>query len=306
MRLISSQLGLISFRNVMSEEENYLDVVVDKEWLIENLENEEIKIVDCRFDLGQPELGKELYQENHIPGAFYFDLKEQLSGPVSKHGGRHPLPELRELKKDIEKVGIDHTKTVIAYDNGSGQYASRFWWLLSYMGHDKVYILNGGFNDWQAEDYPVTKEIPKSAPAEYEINIQEEMLATFEEVKEIADKNKSDAVLIDSRAHDRYLGKVEPMDKIAGHIPGAINKVWEESLVEGSFKEGKEQKERFTEIDPEEPVVVYCGSGVTATPNYIALKMAGFKNVKLYAGGYSDWISYDDNEVETGDITKDK
>ena len=290
----------------MSEGENYLDVVVDKEWLVENLENEEIRIVDCRFDLGQPNLGRELYEDSHIPGAFYFDLKEQLSGPVSKHGGRHPLPELRELKKDIEQVGIDHTKTVIAYDNGSGQYASRFWWLLSYMGHDKVYILNGGFNDWQAEDYPVTKEIPKSAPAEYEINIQEEMLATFEEVKEIADKNKSDAVLIDSRAHDRYLGKVEPMDKIAGHIPGAINKVWEESLVEGSFKEGKEQKERFSEIDPEEPVVVYCGSGVTATPNYIALKMAGFKNVKLYAGGYSDWISYDDNEVETGDITKDK
>jgi thiosulfate/3-mercaptopyruvate sulfurtransferase len=291
---------------VILEEESYLNFVINKEWLVENLENEEIKVVDCRFDLGQPNLGRELYEDSHIPGAFYFDLKEQMSGPVSKHGGRHPLPELNKFRKDIEKVGIDHTKTVIVYDDGSGQYASRFWWLLKYIGHDRVYLLNEGFNGWQEADYPVTKEIPETASTKYEVNIQADMLASFEEVKKVVENKEKDAVLIDSRAHERYIGEVEPMDKIAGHIPGAINKVWEESLNEGSFKDGEEQKERFSEIDSEEPVIVYCGSGVTATPNYIALKMAGFENVKLYAGGYSDWISYDDNEVEKGDVSKEQ
>src|SRR5699024_8788789 len=270
---------------------------------MDNLENEEVKVVDCRFDLAQPDLGRELYEESHIPGAFYFDLKEQLSAPVSKHGGRHPLPKLNQFRDDIEKVGIDHSKIVVAYDNGGGQYASRFWWLLKYIGHEKVYILNEGFGGWKKADYPVTKEIPKAAPTKYEINLQEEMLASFEEVKNITEDKNNASILIDSRAHERYLGKVEPMDKIAGHIPGAINKVWEESLEDGSFKESEEQKERFSELDKEEPMVVYCGSGVTATPNYIALKMAGFENVKLYAGGYSDWVSYDDNEVEKGNIS---
>ena len=283
-----------------------MNFVINKEWLVENLENEEIKVVDCRFDLGEPNLGRELYEDSHIPGAFYFDLKEQMSGPVSTHGGRHPLPEVNQFRKDIEKVGIDHTKTVVVYDDGGGQYASRFWWLLKYIGHDRVNLLNKGFNGWQEADYPVTKEIPEATPAKYEVNIQTDMLASFEEVEKIVDNKEKDAVLIDSRAHERYIGEVEPMDKIAGHIPGAINKVWEESLEEGSFKDGEEQKERFSEIDSEEPVIVYCGSGVTATPNYIALKMAGFENVKLYAGGYSDWVSYDDNEVEKSDVSKEQ
>ena len=280
-----------------------MNFVVDQQWLMDNLENEEVKIVDCRFDLAQPDLGRELYEESHIPSAFYFDLKDQLSAPVSKHGGRHPLPEINQFKKDIEQVGIDNEKVVVVYDNGGGQFAARFWWLLKYVGHDKVYLLNEGFNGWEKADYPVTKEIPESVASQYEINLQEEMLASFEEVKEIVEDKDNASILIDSRAYERYLGKVEPMDKIAGHIPGAINKVWEESLEDGSFKESEEQKERFSELDKEDPIVVYCGSGVTATPNYIALKMAGFENVKLYAGGYSDWVSYDDNEGETGSMS---
>ena len=273
---------------------------MEKEWLVDQLENKEVVIVDCRFDLSEPNLGKVCYKENHIPGAFYFDLKKQLSSPVSKHGGRHPLPEPNQFKKEIEKAGIDNAKTVITYDEGGGQYASRFWWLMKYIGHKEIYLLNEGFNGWKQAGYPVTKEIPKAAPVKYEINLQKDMLASYEEVKEIVENTTKKSVLIDSRASERYLGKVEPIDKIPGHIPGAINKVWEESLHEGSFKNKKEQEERFSEINKDEPVVVYCGSGVTATPNYAALKMAGYTDVKLYAGGYSDWISYEDSKIEKG------
>ncbi|MBB6445445.1 rhodanese-like domain-containing protein [Bacillus benzoevorans] len=277
-----------------------MDFVVNKEWLAEQLNNGQVKIVDCRFELGNPVKGEELYQESHIPGAFYFDLEKQLSGPVSEHGGRHPLPDVDQFRLEIEKAGIDHTKAVVAYDGGEGQFASRFCWLLSFLGHEKVYVLNEGFKGWVEAGYPTTNKVPEFEFAKFAVNIQTEMLASYDEVKKTVDYKKKSPILIDSRDKARYLGEVEPIDRIAGHIPGAINKNWTEGLEQGSFKNIDEQKKRFAELDPEEPVIVYCGSGVTAAPNYIALKMAGFKNVKLYAGSYSDWVSYDENPVAKG------
>ncbi|WP_407941525.1 sulfurtransferase [Metabacillus schmidteae] len=274
--------------------------VVYKEWLIDQLNNDQVKIVDCRFELGNPVNGEKLYEESHIPGAFYFDLEKQLSGPVSKHGGRHPLPEIEQFKSEIEKVGIDNTKTVVAYDIGEGQFASRFWWLLSYLGHENVYVLNEGFKGWNEAGYPLTKEVTASELAEFEVNIQHEMLASYEDIKEVVQQKKKSPILIDSREERRYAGEVEPLDRIAGHIPGAINKLWTEGLEQGSFKNAEEQKRRFSELDQEDPIIVYCGSGVTATPNYISLKMAGYQHVKLYAGSYSDWVSYDENPVAKG------
>ena len=278
---------------------------VNKEWLIDQLENEQVKIVDCRFALGNSDEGKSLYQESHIPGAFYFDLEKQLSSPVSKHGGRHPLPDMDQLRLEIEKVGIDNAKIVVAYDGGEGQFASRFWWLLTYMGHENVFVLNEGFKGWKEAGYPTTKEVPNFDPASFKVDLQEEMLASYEEVKDVVSSNKKNSpILIDSRDESRYLGEVEPIDRVPGHIPGAIHKFWAEGFELGSFKTGEEQKKRFTEIDENEPVIVYCGSGVTATPNYMALKMAGYNNVKLYAGSYSDWVSYVDNPVAKGKETK--
>lgn len=281
-----------------------MQFVKDKEWLIENLDQEDLRIVDCRYDLSDSNLGKTLYKKSHIPGASYFDLKEQLSSPVKKHGGRHPLPDLEEFKMALEKAGIDRSKKVIAYDDGGSMYASRLWCLLKYLGHEIVYILEEGFSGWQSSNYPLTEDIPSFERADYEIDLQEEMLASVEQVREIVESKENSPVLIDSRARKRYLGEVEPIDQIAGHIPGAINKVWDEGLDKGSFKSKDEQQKRFSELDLEEPIVVYCGSGVSATPNYIALKMAGFQNVKLYAGSYSDWISYEENDIETGIETK--
>lgn len=281
-----------------------MEFVKDKKWLLENINNDAVRIIDCRYDLSDANAGRNLYNESHIPGATYFDLKEHLSSPVEKHGGRHPLPDLEAFKKQIEKAGIDQSKKVVAYDDGGLMYASRLWWLFKYIGHEEVYILEEGFNGWEEIDYPVTNDIPSFTHLEYEIDIQEDMLASTEEVRDIVEKKNKLPLLIDSRAHERYIGETEPIDQIAGHIPGAINKEWNEGLHQASFKSNGEQKERFSELDTEDPIVVYCGSGVSATPNYIALKMAGFKNVKLYAGSYSDWVSYEENEVVTGIETK--
>ncbi|MED3644899.1 sulfurtransferase [Caldifermentibacillus hisashii] len=277
-----------------------MEYVVNQEWLLEQLANKDVKIVDCRFLLSKPDEGERLYKESHIPGAYFFDLEKQLSAPVSKHGGRHPLPDIEKFRREIGKAGIENTKTVVAYDGGEGAFASRFWWLLTYIGHDKVYVLNGGFKGWVEAGYPTTKEVPKPESAQYKVSIRKEMLATYEEIKEIVANKKKSPILIDSREKARYLGKEEPIDKIPGHIPGAMHKFWAEGLENGFFKGSEEQKKRFAELDQKEPIIVYCGSGVTATPNYIALKIAGYQNVKLYAGSYSDWVSYSDNPVEKG------
>lgn len=277
-----------------------MNFVVNKEWLNDHLDDEQVKIVDCRFELGNPDKGAGLYAESHIPGAVYFDLEQQLSAPVSKHGGRHPLPDIDQFKSDIEKAGIDNTKTVIAYDGGEGSYASRFWWLLQFLGHEKVFVLNEGFKGWVVAGYTTTKDVPEYESANFEVTIREDMLASYEEVKQVVEQEKKSSTLIDSREQQRYIGEVEPIDRIPGHIPGAIKKFWTEGLDQGSFKESEEQKNRFAELDTKDPVIVYCGSGVTAAANYIALKMAGFENVKLYAGSYSDWVSYDQNPVEKG------
>lgn len=161
-----------------------------------------------------------------------------------------------------------------------------------------MFVLNGGYKEWAESDYPLTKEVPSMERADFKIDLQPDILASYEEVKSVAG-NQDSAVLIDSREEKRYLGLEEPIDKKAGHIPGAINKVWLEAYKNGRFKDTKEQENRFAGMDKNKPIIVYCGSGVTAAPNFLALKEAGYKHVKLYAGSFSDWISYDSNKIET-------
>ncbi|WHY32817.1 sulfurtransferase [Cytobacillus firmus] len=272
--------------------------LAEKEWVLSKLDDSNIRIADCRFKLGSPDEGRSLYDHSHIPHAVYLDLEKDLSGPVREHGGRHPLPDPAQLKKVLEKAGISRDTTVIAYDGGEGAFAARFWWLLRYLGHEKVFVLNGGYKEWAESDYPLTKEVPSMERADFKIDLQPDIIASCEEVKSVAG-NQDSAVLIDSREEKRYLGQEEPIDKKAGHIPGAINKVWLEAYKNGRFKDTKEQENRFAGMDKNKPIIVYCGSGVTAAPNFLALKEAGYKHVKLYAGSFSDWISYDSNKIET-------
>ncbi|KAF0818725.1 MULTISPECIES: sulfurtransferase [unclassified Cytobacillus] len=272
--------------------------LAEKEWVLSKMDDPKIRIADCRFKLGSPDVGRSLYEHNHIPNAVYFDLEKDLSGTVREHGGRHPLPDPAQLKNVLEQAGISRDTTVIAYDGGEGAFAARFWWLLRYLGHENVFVLNGGFKEWTESDYPLSKEVPSIERADFKIELQPDIVASYDEVKSAAG-NQDSAVLIDSREEKRYLGQEEPIDKKAGHIPGAVNKVWLEAYRNGRFKDAGEQEIRFSEIDKDKPIIVYCGSGVTAAPNYLALKEAGYKNVKLYAGSFSDWISYDSNNIET-------
>lgn len=273
---------------------------VDLNWLKDHLGDRNVRIIDCSYKLGDPEAGRTQYENGHIPGAVYFDLEKDLSGTVETHGGRHPLPNPGQLKNKLEESGISNDTILIAYDSKEGAYASRFWWMLKYLGHENVYILNGGFEDWKKAEFPVEQVIPKFEKAVFTITENKDMLASYQEVKEIALNGNQDTVLIDSREQRRYLGIEEPIDRVAGHIPTAINKPWMEGLENGFFKHKSEQENRFADIAKDTPIIVYCGSGVTATPNYIALKEAGYSNVRLYPGSYSDWVSYEENPVEKG------
>ncbi len=275
--------------------------IVSMKWLLARLYESDLVIVDCRFQLGSPDAGRQAYEESCIPGAVYFDLEKDLSAPVGEHGGRHPLPDIGELAAKLGKASIDETVRVVAYDDQGGMNASRFWWLLRYMGHEKVYVMDQGFTAWKQAGYPVTSAAPPiRVPKKFAPRLQESMLADVEDVRQ-AVREGSD-VLIDSREAPRYRGEVEPMDKKAGHIPTAKNRFWKEGQgTDGQWKNADEQRTRFADLQEDDRVIVYCGSGVTACPNVLALEEAGFKNVRLYAGSWSDWISYADNPIATGE-----
>ncbi|MEM1172043.1 MAG: sulfurtransferase [Cyanobacteria bacterium P01_H01_bin.35] len=264
--------------------------LISPQWLANHLNDQNLIIIDCRFSLADPELGKKQYQQSHIPGAFYLDLNQDLSNPVQKHGGRHPLPNLNELSQKLATIGVKYQETlIVAYDDSRFAFASRLWWLLTYMGHKKVALLDGGFSGWQKE-YPVTNKISTGNLGFFEPQIQSKMVVDIETVK--ARKDLPEVVLVDSRDSDRYLGKHEPIDPIAGHIPGAVNYPWKQVTDENSQAKVSEQVSRWEEVKNAEEVIVYCGSGVTACVNLWSLKMAGINTGKLYAGSWSDWCSY--------------
>ena len=242
-------------------------------------------------------MGREKYEEEHIPHAVYFDLNLDLSSPITEHGGRHPLPNIEEFADKLSRAGIDEHTTVIAYDSEAGANASRLWWLLNYVGHEKVYILDGGFPAWKENGLPVTKEIPVVKRKAFKANVQGHMLVTMETVRENIHTG-ADVTLIDSREPKRYAGVEELVDPKAGHIPTAVNYFWKDGILQsGHFKNEAQQQERFQNLSKDKETIVYCGSGVTACPNILALKLAGFQNVKLYAGSWSDWISYPENQI---------
>ncbi|OMF18848.1 sulfurtransferase [Paenibacillus sp. FSL H8-0548] len=277
--------------------------IVSLKWLLARMYEPDIVIVDCRFLMGKPDAGRELYEVSHIPGAVYLDLEKDLSAPIEEHGGRHPLPDIFDLTVTLSRVGISNETRVIAYDDQGGAMASRLWWLLKYLGHEQVFVLDEGYTTWVNTGFPVSSEQRVLIPAKFLANVQHTMLVEMGEVKELIGDER--VTLIDSREAPRYRGEVEPLDKVAGHIPGAINRFWKDGLAEsGAWKDATSQAERFADLNRDGELIVYCGSGVTATPNVIALQEAGFNKVRLYAGSWSDWISYSENPVAVGDEEK--
>lgn len=280
--------------------DGFMRRIVSAEQLYQMWIHGEAAVVDCRFVMGQPQAGYEAYQAEHIPGARYLDLEKDLSAPVREDGigGRHPLPDPEELAQKLTEIGISNHTTVVAYDEQGGAIASRLWWLLTYLGHDRSFVLDGGFGAWKQRGYPVVSAAEeRSAPAElvkpFVPHVRHELVVTAEDIlrkRKLIEEGR--VVLIDSRDDARYRGYAEPIDKQAGHIPGARHWFWKGNLdPEGRFRTVKEQIKRFESLQGVEEIIVYCGSGVTACPNILALQEIGFTNVKLYAGSWSDWIS---------------
>lgn len=277
-----------------------MSVLVNKAWVLARMYEPDITIIDCRFILGQPEAGRISYEESHIPGAIYLDLDQDLSSSVAMHGGRHPLPDINDLAGKLGKLGINRDTRIIAYDDQGGINATRLWWLLTYMGHDTIYVLNEGFTAWKTAGYPVSQDQPVRVPSTFTAHMHPEMLATLEEVR-LAMEDPA-IVLLDSRESGRYQGLFEPIDKVAGHIPSAMNKFWKGVLQDnGVWKSAEELKDYYQDIPADHEIIVYCGSGVSACPNVLGLAEAGFSDVKLYAGSWSDWISYSENPIATGE-----
>jgi thiosulfate/3-mercaptopyruvate sulfurtransferase len=244
--------------------------------------------IDCRFSLADAQAGRRQYDAGHIPGAHYLDLNQDLSSPVGKHGGRHPLPDVEELAKKLGAIGIRPGVTqVVVYDDGLA-FAARCWWLLRYLGHEAVRVLDGGFKGWVAAGYGVTNEVPIAQPAEFVARVRSEWVVDIEAVK--ARKDLPGVVLIDAREGDRYRGEREPIDPVAGHIPGAVNYPWIDILDEAGYF-SLDDRQRWANLEANE-IIVYCGSGVTACANLLSLEAAGITGAKLYAGSWSDWCSY--------------
>ena len=265
---------------------------VSPAWLWEHLNDQHIVIIDCRFSLADPQLGKQQYQASHIQNSYYLDLNQDLSSPVDQHGGRHPLPNVNDLSHKLSAIGVNSPKTlVVAYDDSRLAFASRLWWLLRYLGHEQVVVLDGGFTAWQKSGYAVTDAISPPKKGNFIPKVTPEMVVDIEAVR--SRKDLPEVALVDSRESDRYRGEREPIDKIAGHIPGAVNYPWQEITdSSGYLLSPSEHRQRWEKLETAAEILVYCGSGVTACVNLLSLELANIHTGKLYAGSWSDWISY--------------
>jgi thiosulfate/3-mercaptopyruvate sulfurtransferase len=257
----------------------------------------EWRVFDCRHDLFKPELGEAQYRESHIPGALFAHLDRDLSGRKTGRNGRHPLPEPAAFAAWLGRQGLRRSDQVVCYDGNNGSMAARLWWMLRWIGHEAVAVLDGGFAKWLAENRPVTSEIVSFPPTAYTLDKAPRGLVTVDEVQK-------SALLVDARAAARYRGEQEPIDPVAGHIPGAQNRFNADNVSpQGTFKSPEELRREFVAILEERSpteVVHYCGSGVSACHNVLAMEIAGLPGAKLYAGSWSEWIAEPKRPIETG------
>ncbi|MEZ4957625.1 MAG: sulfurtransferase [Saprospiraceae bacterium] len=280
----------------------FKSIISNKE-LNEILNDPKTVVIDCRFYLDNQEKGYLEYLDSHISNAYYAHLDDDLSGEIIPgQTGRHPFPDVKEFAKLCGKWGIDKEAQVVVYDQGNGGIAARLWFLLKWLGHEAVAVLNGGWQLWQEQQFPTSNEIPLPSQKIFYPKENPTMIVTAETVREMI--NNKTYKLVDSRAAERYSGEVEPIDPVAGHIPSAISAPFAENLeANGLFKSEKTLKDRFTNLlkgSPLQNTVFYCGSGVTACHNLLALSYAGFEEAKLYAGSWSEWIADPNRPIETG------
>ena len=260
----------------------------------------EWRVFDCRHDLLKHELGEQQYRASHIPGAAFAHLDRDLSAPKNGKNGRHPLPEPQAFIAWLGRQGLKPTDTVVCYDGGGGAMAARLWWMLRWVGHDAVAVLDGGFAKWAKESRPVTADVASFPPTTYPGRVRPEMAVDVAYVQ----SHLRDATLLDARAPARWRGETEPIDPEAGRIPGSLNRFSNDNLSPaGVFKPAAQLRQEFEAAlgaRPAEAVVHSCGSGVAACHNLLAMEIAGLKGGRLYAGSWSEWIADPQRPRERG------
>jgi thiosulfate/3-mercaptopyruvate sulfurtransferase len=252
----------------------------------------QVAILDCRFDLMNPEAGRQAYLSGHIPGARHADLNRDLSAPITAGSGRHPLPAPKAFADRLGQLGVGNDTQVVAYDDVNGSFAARAWWMLRWLGHTSVAVLDGGFKAWTAKGGALRSGASDAASAHFSPRIDSRAWLSTDDV--VAALRNPEAVLVDARSPERFAGTVEPIDPVAGHVPGAVNHPFTSNLdAAGRFLAAAELERRWVErLAGKQPrnLVAMCGSGVTACHNLLALEVAGLTGAKLYAGSWSEWI----------------
>jgi thiosulfate/3-mercaptopyruvate sulfurtransferase len=272
--------------------------------LAAHLDDPAYVIVDVRHDLAQPDTwGEQQYAAGHIPGARFAHLDRDLSAPKTGRNGRHPLPTPESAAAAFGRLGIDDAKQVVVYDQGPGMYAARLWWMLQWLGHEAAAVLDGGYARWTAEKRPVTTDVPGPRPAVFEAK---RVLPTVSATGVAASLPRHTLLLMDARAAERFRGDNEPMDPVAGHIPGALNRPYTRNVKpDGTFRSARELRGEFDAMlhgRSVDDVVHYCGSGVTSCHNILAMAVAGYPMTRLYPGSWSEWVSDRARPVATGQV----
>lgn len=278
----------------MEQFKNQFDTLIEVEALQDILHEDKLVIVDCRFELKNTNAGRWAYEQAHLPNAIYAHLDEDLSGEIiAGVTGRHPLPTVDVFVQTLSCWGIGNASQVVVYDDKGGAIAARLWWMLQWVGHQQVAVLNGGIQAWQAAGFECHKDTVQPQPSTFIPHVQHDLLVDATFVEKATESNTF--CLLDARAAERYRGEVEPIDPIAGHIPTARSAPFIENLdADKRFLPKEILKRRFERIFQEKPTqegIVYCGSGVTACHDLLAIKYAGLDMPRLYAGSWSDWIT---------------
>jgi len=257
-------------------------------------------ILDCRFDLGDTEAGRRAFAAGHIPGAFYLHMDEDLSSPVTEETGRHPLPNPERLANRLAALGLSAGRQVVVYDDMGGAMAARLWWLLRWMGHDAVAVLNGGFPAWLGDGMEVSHSPVMVQSGDFEAHMKpDHALDAIDVQQQLSDQL---ITLVDARGEARFRGEQEPIDPVAGHIPGALNRPLTDNLLDGLFKPAGVLHAEWTELlagRSAEQIVHMCGSGITACHNQLAMEVAGLAGSRIYPGSWSEWIRDPQRPVAT-------
>jgi thiosulfate/3-mercaptopyruvate sulfurtransferase len=277
-------------------------LLVTPEELARHLDDPDWIVIDTRHDLSNPDHGPRVYGEGHIPGAYFMHVDHDLAGPRTGKNGRHPLPDLEAFARKLNERGVGPGKQVVVYDDMAGNYSVRLWWMLRWLGHESVAILDGGYPLWVKEGRPVTQAVP--APRKGAFQPRPHLGSTVDVHFVDRFRASPEVKLVDARTAERFTGKQEPVDPVPGHVPGAVNRFWKDNLEpDGRFKPVEQLRAEFDQLlgglQPQQ-VVHMCGSGVTACHNIFAMEMAGLGGSKLYPGSWSEWCADASRPVAKG------